>query len=312
MKLKYKKIYRWTRDIFFILFGSVLMALGIGVFLVDAHVVPGGASGLAMAIHYISDGKIPVGILIWLINIPLFLWGIKELGKQFGIRTFLGFSFTSFFVDFFRGDLPLIKTKALQNTLTIQILLKEDFFFLILCGAFLLGVGLGVVFKFKGTTGGSDILAAIFSKKFGAKPGQVIMLVDFFVISFAGFVLAVKNFTLEKPVMALTLYAFFLLFVSSYIIDKIIDGFSYARSVIIISEKSDEIADAILNGLSRGATALKGRGLYLNKEKEIILSVVTRKEVGLLKEMAKDIDPKSFIIINEVYEVLGEGFKPKT
>jgi len=81
--------------------------------------------------------------------------------------------------------------------------------------------------------------------------------------------------------------------------------------VIIISEKSNEIGDAILNQLSRGATALKGRGLYLNKEKEIILSVVTRKEIGLLKEMAKDIDPKSFIIINEVYEVLGEGFKPK-
>jgi len=137
------------------------------------------------------------------------------------------------------------------------------------------------------------------------------MLVDFFVISFAAFVLLFKSSQLEKPVPVLTLYAFFLLFVSSYIIDKIIDGFSYARSVIIISEKSNEIGDAILNQLSRGATALKGRGLYLNKEKEIILSVVTRKEIGLLKEMAKDIDPKSFIIINEVYEVLGEGFKPK-
>jgi len=311
MKLKYKKIYRWVRDIFFILFGSALMGLGIGVFLVNSYVVPGGASGLAMAIHYLSDGKIPVGGMIWLINIPLFLWGIKELGKQFGIRTFLGFTFSSFFVDFFRGDLPFIKTKALQNTLTIQTLLKEDFFFLILCGAFLIGVGLGIVFKFKGTTGGSDILAAIFQKNFGAKPGQVIMLVDFFVISFAAFVLLFKSSQLEKPVPVLTLYAFFLLFVSSYIIVKIIDGFSYARSVIIISEKSNEIGDAILNQLSRGATALKGRGLYLNKEKEIILSVVTRKEIGLLKEMAKDIDPKSFIIINEVYEVLGEGFKPK-
>lgn len=311
MKFKYKRIYRWIRDIFFIILGSAIMALGIGVFLVDAYVVPGGASGLAMAIHYISDEKIPVGILLWLINIPLFLWGIKELGKQFGVRTFLGFSFTSFFVDFFRGDLPFLKTKALQNTITIQTLLKENFFFLILCGAFLLGVGLGVVFKFKGTTGGSDILAAIFSRRFGAKPGQVIMLVDFFVISFAGMILSIKSMPLEKPVMVLTLYAFFLLFVSSYIVDKIIDGFSYTRSVIIISDKSDEISSAILNQLSRGATALKGRGLYLNKEKEIILSVVTRKEIGFLKEIAKDIDPKSFIIINEVYEVLGEGFKPK-
>lgn len=311
MKLKHKKIYRWIRDIIFILFGSALIGLGIGVFLVDAHVVPGGASGLAMAIHYLSGNKIPVGSSIWLINIPLFLWGIKELGKQFGVRTFLGFTFSSFFVDFFRGDLPLIKTKALQDTLTIKTLLKEDFFFLILCGAFLIGIGLGIVFKFKGTTGGSDILAAIFSRKFGAKPGQVIMLVDFFVISFAGFTLVTKQLQSEKPVMVLTLYAFFLLFVSSYIVDKIIDGFSYTRSVIIISEKSDEIGEAILNQLSRGATALKGRGLYLNKEKEVILSVVTRKEIGLLKELAKDIDPKSFIIINEVYEVLGEGFKPK-
>lgn len=311
MKLKHKKIYRWIRDIFFIILGSMFMGLGIGIFLVDAHVVPGGASGLAMAIHYLSNNKIPVGILIWIINIPLFLWGIKELGKHFGIRTFLGFSFTSFFVDFFRGDFPLIKSRALQNTETIKTLIKDDFFFLILCGAFLLGIGLGIVFKFKGTTGGSDILAAIFSRKFGAKPGQVIMLVDFFVISFAGIVLSLKKFPLDKPVMVLTLYAFFLLFVSSYIVDKIIDGFSYTRSVIIISEKSDEIGEAILNQLSRGATALKGRGLYLDQEKEIILSVVTRKEIGQLKELAKDIDPKSFIIINEVYEVLGEGFKPK-
>ncbi len=311
MSLSKKTLYRYSRDIIAILFGSAIMALGIGVFLVDAHVVPGGASGLAMAFHYLSNGKIPVGILLWLFNIPLFLWGIKELGKQFGIRTFLGFTFTSFFIDFFRGEFPKIPSKPLNKTLTITSLLDKDFFFLILCGSFLLGVGLGIVFKFKGTTGGSDIIAAIFSKKYGAKPGQVIMFVDFFVISFAGFVLSQKAIPLHKPVLALTLYAFFLLFLSSYIVDKVIYGFSYTKTAIIISDKSQEIGEAILTELNRGATALKGRGMYLNKEKEVILSVVTKKEIGQLKEIAKDIDPKSFIIINEVYEVLGEGFQPK-
>jgi uncharacterized membrane-anchored protein YitT (DUF2179 family) len=289
--------------------GAALMSIGIGVYLVDARVVPGGASGLSMAIHYLTNGTIPVGLMIWLINVPLYLWGIKELGKTFGVRTFYGFTLNSFFIDFFRGDVPGFGFIRLQDTQTVQELLKNDFLFLVLIGAVLLGLGLGIVFKFRGTTGGSDIVAAIMQKRFGFKPGTAIMMIDFGVILLAGFIIEIKDLSPDRPAFALTLYAFFLLFISVRIIDAVIDGFDYARAVYIISDKNDEIAAQIISRVSRGATALKSRGLYRNTEREVIVTVVTLKELGMVTEIIKEIDPEAFVIINNVHEVRGLGFR---
>jgi uncharacterized membrane-anchored protein YitT (DUF2179 family) len=285
------------------------MAIGIGIFLVDARVVPGGASGLAMAIHYLSDNTIPVGMMIWVINIPLFIWGLKVLGKTFGVRTFVGFTLSSFFIDFFRGDIPGLSFVRLQDSSPVQDLLKNDFLFLILVGAALLGVGLGIIFKFKGSTAGSDIIAAIIQKKYGVKPGQAIMLIDFFVIALAGFIIDIKDLSPDRPALSLTFYALFLLFVSARLIDTIIDGFDYARMVYIISDKYEEISKAIMHDLSRGATALKTRGLYKNVEREVLTTVVTLKELSKLQDLIKEIDPDAFVIINNVHEVLGNGFR---
>lgn len=296
-------------DYLFITIGAMIMAIGIGIFLVDAQVVPGGVSGLSMAFHYLSNKSIPVGAMMWLFNIPLYFWGIKVLGKRFGARTFYGFSANSFFIDFFRGDLPGLKIFQLQKTETIIDLQKNDFLFLILIGAVLLGIGLGIIFKFKGSTAGSDIIAAILHKRFGFKPGQAIMMIDFFVISFAGFIIQFKHLSIDRPAMSLTLYAFFLLFISSKIVDIILDGFNYARAVYIISDKCNEISRAVIQQLSRGATALKARGLYKNIDREVVMTVVTRKEIPELIEIIEDIDPDAFVIISDVHEVLGEGFR---
>jgi len=305
-----RKHYRNFRDYSAIVIGSALMGLGIGVFLVDAHVVPGGVSGLSMAVHYATGGKVPVGTMMWIMNLPLFVWGVRELGKTFGLRTFVGFTCSSLFVDFFRGDLPLVKGWALQNTAAIRNLMEQDFLFLVLWGAVLLGLGLGVIFKFKGTTGGSDIVAAVAHKRWGARPGHVFMVVDFVVISIAGVILSFQPAgSLARPAMVLTLYAFFLLFISAYLVDIIIDGFNYARAAIIISDKNQAIGERIMHEMDRGATALKGRGLYSNADKEVLLTVVTRKEIGVLQEIAHEEDPKAFIITHDVHEVLGEGFK---
>jgi uncharacterized membrane-anchored protein YitT (DUF2179 family) len=305
------KIFRnkTFKDYFFITIGSIIMALGISVFLVDARVVPGGVSGLSMAFHYLSGNTIPIGLMIWLFNIPLYLWGLKELGSRFGTRTFYGFTINSFFIDFFRGDIPGLSMVALNKTDTIIDLLQNDFFFLILIGAVLIGLGLGIIFKCKGTTAGSDIIAAILQKRYGIKPGIAIMMIDFLVISFAGIIIYLKDLSLNRPAMSLTLYAFFLLFVSSYIIDLVLDGLDYARSAIIISDKNEEIAAKIMNRLSRGATALKGRGLYKNIDREVLMTVVPRKEISLLTEIIRDIDPTAFVTIHNVHEVLGHGFR---
>lgn len=289
--------------------GAAIMAIGIGIFLVDARVVPGGVSGLSMAIHYVSNNTIPVGITMWVLNVPLFLWGIKSLGKEFGVRTFVGFTLNSFFIDFFRGDIPGFGFIRLQETSTIKDLLQNDFLFLILIGAVLLGVGLGLIFKFKGTTAGSDIVAAIMQKRFGVKPGMAIMIIDFVVIALAGFIIELKDLSEGRPAFSLTLYAFFLLFISSRIIDVIIDGFDYARAAYIISDKHEELGKRIMNELSRGATAIKSRGLYRNVEREVIVTVVTMRELSILNDIIKEVDPDAFVIINNVHEVLGEGFR---
>ena len=292
-----------------IAFGAAIMAIGIGIFLVDAKVVPGGVSGLSMSVHYLTG--LPVGLMIWVLNIPLYIWGVKELGKEFGVRTFFGFTLNSFFIDFFRGDIPGFSFIRLQDTPTIKNLQQNDFMFLILIGAALLGLGLGIVFKFKGTTGGSDIVAAIMQKRYGVKPGMAIMITDFFVILLAGSIIEFKDLAGDRSAVTLTFYAMFLLFISSRLVDVIIDGFDYARSVNIISDRNEEIAKAIMDDLSRGATALKARGLYRNIDREVLTTVVTLKELSKLLNIIKKVDPLAFVTVSNVHEVMGEGFRKR-
>ncbi len=289
--------------------GAMIMSLGIGVFLVDAKVVPGGLSGIGMAIYYLTEGAVPVGLTVWALNVPLYIWGVKELGKRFGIRTFYGFTVNAFFIDFFRGDIPGFGFIRLQDSETIKILISHDFLFLILIGAGLLGTGLGIVFKFQGTTGGTDIIAAILHKKYHIKQGMLILILDVIVVFIAGIVIEFKSLPSDKPTLLLVLYALFLGIISARLIDLIIDGFDYARQAYIVSDKNEEIAKRIMEDLSRGATAIKTRGLYKNVEREMITTIVTLKELGKLTEIIKEIDPDAFVVINNVHEVLGEGFR---
>ncbi|MCL2038931.1 MAG: YitT family protein [Bacteroidetes bacterium] len=288
--------------------GSAVMSLGIAM-LVDVFIVPGGASGLSMAFYYIFDGALPIGLLKWIINIPLFIWGLIVLGNQFGWRTFYGFTTTSIFLDMFRGALPGLSFIRIQDTEFIKELATNDFIFLILVASMLMGVGLGLIFKFKGTTGGSDIPAAIFQKKYGIMPGKAIIYIDFFIIIMACFIFHFKGLQLPSSIITLILYALLSLFVTGYIIDTIIAGFDYARQALIITDKTNEVVDAICKELSRGATAIKARGIYRNIDKEIILTVVSIKEIPRLNDIVKKTDPDAFMITNNIHEVMGEGFK---
>ncbi|MFA6979659.1 MAG: YitT family protein [Ignavibacteriaceae bacterium] len=296
-------------DYFFMAVGAAIMAIGIGVFLVDAQVVPGGVTGLSMAIHYMSNYTIPVGLMIWVLNVPLYLWGVKELGKTFGIRTFYAFTLNSIFIDLFRGDIPGFTFLKLQKSQTVLDLYKNDFFFLILIGAVLLGLGLGIVFKFRGTTGGSDIVASIMQKRYGIRPGQAIFIIDIFVILIAGFIIEIKHLSPVRPALSLTFYAVFLLFVSSKIVDVIIEGFDYARAAYIISDKQDEIAEVVLTQFGRGATSLHATGLYTKQNKNVLFTILPLKKITELVEQIKEIDPDAFVILTNIHEVLGEGFR---
>jgi uncharacterized membrane-anchored protein YitT (DUF2179 family) len=167
-------------------------------------------------------------------------------------------------------------------------------------GGIMLGIGLGLVFRGHASTGGTDIIGQILNRWTGVSVGIGIMLVDFFIISASG--LAFKK--LEAP-----LYGYIVLFISSKVVDMILEGWNYTKLVIITSTKTEEIQDFILNTLDRSGTALRSRSLYLNREGETIITVIHRKQLAELKQFIKSIDPDAFVIINDTYAVLGKGFK---
>ncbi|MCL2325392.1 MAG: YitT family protein [Proteobacteria bacterium] len=296
-------------DYVMITLGSLIAAIGLGVFMVEAAVVPGGVTGISMTINFVWP-TLSVGALIWILNFPLFLWGIRELGGSFAFRTLYGFSTNAFFIDLLRGDIPGFNWLQLQNTVAIQYMLQNDFFFFILLGSVFVGVGLGLVFKFKATTAGTEIVSAILKKRFGIKPGMSIMFVDFFVIAAATIVLYVQNAT-TVPALVLAAYALFSLYLSSIILDRIVYGFDYAKSMMIMSEKNGEIADFIIRHLDRGVTALYARGLFTNQDREVLMAVVSQSDARELSPKIRAIDPNAFVILSNVHEVLGEGFRTR-
>jgi len=300
---------RLLKEYAMIALGGMLMGFSIAVFLIDTRVVPGGISAIAMTLHYASNESIPVGFALWVMNIPLFLWGVRELGLTFAYRTVVGFTLSAFSIDLFHGDVPGLHQFALNKSAMVLDLAKNDFLFLIIIGAAILGVGMAFVLKNKGTTGGADVVAAILQKRYSIRPGNSIMIMNVVIITSATLIISTKHLSPDRPALSLAFYALLITFIISRIVDIMLDGFDYARSALIISEKHDDISEAIMTKMSRGATELKGRGLYLNTDRDLLMTIITRKELPILKDLIRAIDPQAFVIINTVHEVLGMGFK---
>lgn len=300
-------------DYCMITLGSLIAALGIGVFLVEANVVPGGITGISQAINFVFPA-LPVGALILILNIPLFIWGVVELGNAFGFRTFYGFVTNAIFIDMFRGELLGTGDKgygfSLQKLESMQYMKDNDFFFFMVIGTVLIGAGLGLVFKFKGTTAGTEIVCAILKKRFGIKPGVSMLAVDICVILLATVVLALKPQG-EIPVLVLTAYAIGSLYFQSVILDKVVYGFDYAKNMWIMSSKNKEISDYIMKDLDRGVTAFYARGAYSNKDREVLMTVVSPNDARLLAPKIRELDSNAFVVIGNVNEVLGEGFRTR-
>jgi uncharacterized membrane-anchored protein YitT (DUF2179 family) len=267
--------------------GCVLMGLAYSLFLIPHHFVPGGVSGIAIIINYFT--KLPVGALIIALNIPIFLLGLRTMGKRYVAGSLLGMVLSSVMIDIFHEILRV--RAATQNEILAAIY-----------GGIMLGAGLGLVFRGRASTGGSDIIGMILSKYTGMSLGFGIMVSDFLIISASGLAL----WSLEAP-----LYGYIILFLSTRVIDLVLEGWSYSKLVIITSTRTDEIADFILYKLDRSGTALRSRSLYLNRQGEIILTVIHRKQLTDLREFISDLDPEAFVIINDTYDVLGRGFKTR-
>ncbi|SHI97920.1 YitT family protein [Propionispora hippei] len=262
--------------------GAAITALGLNMFLIPNKIAAGGVSGLATVLHHLLG--VPVGLTMIAFDVPLLLISLKVLGPRFGVNTLLGAVILALSIDVSAPYIP---------ALTHDLLLSA------LYGGVISGLGLGIVFRSQGTTAGTDQIAAIINKLFSIPIGQALMMVDFFVIATAGIVFKSAE---------LSLYALISLFVTSKIIDLIQEGPSSAKVFLIVTTIPETIADAILADLSRGVTLFSARGGYTKQAGEMVMCVVSTREVTQLKELVSQLDEKAFVIVADAHEVLGEGF----
>ena len=296
--LSTKKIFQSNnfRSYILIVFGSFILALGYVLFIAPYKIVPGGVYGIGIVVHHMTRGVFsfapdgfPVGLFGLLLNIPLTYLGIKVLGPRFGIKTIVGFILSSAFIDLqtiYFGNEPLIENDPILASIF---------------GGVLIGFGLGLIFKSKATSGGSDIIAMIFAKFTKLPPGQVLIYVDSVIVLF-GF-LVFRDWKIP-------LYSWIVIFITGKVIDATMQGVNYGKAVFIISEKYEEIREKILYELDRGATCLYGKGMYTNKEKQIIYTNVNRRELATLQEFIKEVDPDAFMTVFNANEIVGDGFTP--
>ena len=284
--MKKSKTIGLIRNLLLVAVGSAIFALGFDLFLEPAGFTCGGVSGIAMLIVYATQSKwLTVGILSALINIPLFFFGYRQIGKYFFFGSMVGMAVTSVCFDLF-ALLPIPQVEPLVACIF---------------GGVMIGAGLGIVFIGGASTGGVDIVARLLKLKFRNFPiGKILLAMDLCSAVATGIVYGEFNNTL---------YSAITLFLSSAVLDKVVYGLDYAKVALIISDRYEEIAKAIDEQLDRGLTMLQGKGYYMRSDKYVLLSAVKRKQLAQLKELVTTIDPCAFIILQDAHQVLGDGFK---
>lgn len=277
---------KWFISYILIILGSFILACGFVFFITPYKIVPGGVYGISIVLHYLFGT--PVGLMALVFDIPLTIIGIRLLGPRFGYKTVVGFSLTAVFTDtltYFWGFKPLVEGDALLSSIF---------------GGVMVGLGLGLLFRSKATSGGSDIVAMIIAKYTRLPLGMLMIYVDSVIVLFG--LLVFRDWKIP-------LYSWIVIFITGKVIDIILEGVSYDKSIFIISEKYEEIRDKIINNLNRGGTLLEGKGMYNNADRKIIFTVVNRRELALLEEYIHQIDPKAFLTVLDATEILGEGFR---
>lgn len=271
------------KHILAILFGSFIISFAINCFVVKAKLLSGGVSGISLIVQYLT--KFPAGYTILILNIPLLILSFIKINRRFTFYTIVGTLSLSFF---------LILTGDLGKFIPVS-----DPILLSIYGGVLNGLGIGIVFSNHGSTGGLDIVSALVKQKY-----------DQFDIGTISFSFNLIIVTIASVVFSLSvgLYTLFSMYLTSYFIDKVINGFNRRKLLFIISGKEKEISNIIMNELNRGVTFLYGEGAYTGEEKRILYCIVSLSQVPKVKQLVKQIDEKAFISIMDVSEVEGKGF----
>ncbi|GAF24203.1 MULTISPECIES: YitT family protein [Shouchella] len=271
------------KNIVFILLGTALMAFGLVYFNMQYNLADGGVTGITLLLYFLFQFNPAISNL--LINIPLFFIGWKMLGRTTFFYTLIGTFSLSLFLDLFQR-------------IPFSTALADDLMLAALFAGAIVGVGLGIVFRFGGTTGGADIIAKLCLRYFGWSIGRTFLVFDSCVI-----VISLLYLDLREA-----MYTIVYVFIAAKVIDFIQQGSYSAKAAFIISDDLEQISEAILREMGRGATALKGKGSFTGNDKEILYCVVARNETVRLRSIVHRIDPHAFMAINDVTEAAGEGF----
>lgn len=277
------KIPKTIMEIIGTIIGAFIMAIGVSLFLLPNQLSSGGVSGIATIIYYLFN--IPMGTMIIIINIPLFLFSIYKIGKEFFLKSLIGTVALSVFIDILDKIKPL----------------TQDRFLACVYGGIIIGLGTAIILKVNSSTGGSDLISQV-AKKYNPtiRSSNVIVLLDIIIVTL--------NMIVFKEI-EIGLYSAITIYLMGKIIDILFEGIYFTKLILIISDKNEEISKEIEEKVQRGITGLYGKGMYTRKEKLVLMCAASRGDVSKIKLIARKIDPKSFIIITNSREVVGLGFK---
>jgi len=267
----------------FLFIGSILAAVGLEIFLIPNNIIDGGIVGISIMLSYLSN--YPLGLFIFLLNIPFLMLGYKHIGKTFVLSTLFSITSLSVWVTIL---------KPIPG-------LTEDLMLAAVFGGIIVGVGVGLIIRYGGSLDGTEIIAIILDKRSGFSVGEIVMFFNLFILTSAGLV-----FGWDKAMYSLIAY-----FIAFKMIDITIEGLEETKAVMVISDKSEIIAEKVMARLGRGVTFLNGRGGYSGEERAVLYLVVTRLEIAKLKNTIDEIDENAFVTITDVHEVMGGTVKKR-
>lgn len=276
----------WIKSYLLITIGAFIMAAGLVLFIAPYKLAPGGVYGIAIVLHHLFG--FPIGLSGILMDIPLTILAIKVLGPKFGLKTIVGFVLLAVFISFFEftwGYEPIVQDDALLSSIF---------------GGVFVGLGLGLVFRAKASSGGTDNIAMILAKYTRLPLGQLVIIIDAAIV----FITLIAFDDLKIP-----MYSWIVIFITGKMVDVVLQGLSYDKTLFIISEKHEEIKNKILKDLDRGGTYIQAKGMYKGDDKQMIFTVVSRREVSMLQDFIHEIDPNAFMTVLDAHEIYGHGFK---
>lgn len=266
-----------------ILAGAFLAGTGINLFLEPMGIAPGGISGIAVIISYVFNGIIPVGILTFALNLPLFIVGYKYIGRNFIYKSVIGTALFSFMLDLTSSFGSILKG---DNKLLYA-----------LWGGAAIGCGFGMIFRGGASTGGTDIIARLMQKKINMMTiGKAVLWLDFVFLAVVAFV--------YKSIEA-ALYTGVAVFVASKVVDAVEAGINYAKEITVFTEKPEEMAEEIISRLGRGVSVIEAKGMYSKQKKYLVVCVVYNRQVTEIRKIINKYDSSAFVIIKEVRETMG-------